>query len=439
VKVPRPAQRSGVSRIGRYFSRKRGLAEFIAGGPLAAVLDELAAALEAKGYCASTIHGYVRAARHVTYALERRQLARRDLSLTGLRAFARTHGDSCRCPHPESAPSANFHSCMEHLLPILQRHGLAAKAARQPPFAEVLGELDQYMVDVRGLSAETRALHLRSLQSVLTMVMRGGGFEPARLTAPALQAYVAERAVRYSAHTVARTVVAIRCLLRFLQTRGVDTSIPLTTLKGPRQTHRLSSDKALTLPQTRALFAPLRGSRDPIAMRDLAILLLLGQVGLRRSDVATLQLEDFHGRASTLTVRRSKSRRGFELPVPGKARDAVLRYVRDGRPAVETTALFVTHAFPYDRGVSAKAVSAVVQRAFRRSGIEHPSHGAHVLRHTLATQLVAARQPLKAIADVMRHKQIDTTAGYVRTDLDRLRSAVFPWPKERDGVGAGAS
>ncbi len=124
-------------------------------------------------------------------------------------------------------------------------------------------------------------------------------------------------------------------------------------------------------------------------MRDLSILLLLGQVRLRRSDVARLQLQDFHARASSLTVRRTKSRRGFELPVPDEARDAVLRYVRYGRPAVQSSALFATHAFPYDRGIAASAVSAVVARAFRRSGIEHPSHGAHVLRHTLATQLVA--------------------------------------------------
>lgn len=112
----------------------------------------------------------------------------------------------------------------------------------------------------------------------------------------------------------------------------------------------------------------------------------------------------------------------------------MLRYVRCGRPAVSTSSLFATHAFPYDAGMTAHAVSAVVERAFKRARIEHPSKGAHVLRHTLATQLVAARQPLKAIADVMRHREIDTTARYVRVDLERLRAAARPWPVEmRDG------
>jgi integrase/recombinase XerD len=165
-------------------------------------------------------------------------------------------------------------------------------------------------------------------------------------------------------------------------------------------------------------------------MRDLAVLLLLAQVGLRRSDIARLRLQDFDGRTGVLTLHRTKSRRGFEMAVPEEAREAVLRYVRHGRPRVGTQALFVTQSFPYDRGISAPAVSAVVERAFRVSGVEHVSRGAHVLRHTLATQLVAARQPIKVVADVMRHREIDTTARYVRVDRDRLRSATSAWPLE---------
>ena len=174
--------------------------------------------------------------------------------------------------------------------------------------------------------------------------------------------------------------------------------------------------------------------REPLAMRDLAIVLLLGQVGLRRADVTKLTIHDFDGRAGILRVQRSKSRRAFELPVPDETREAILRYVRHGRPRVTTSALFVTHAFPYDAGITASGVSALVARAFRRSGVEHSSNGAHVLRHTLATHLVAAKQPLKAIADVMRHRAIDTTVRYTRVDLDRLRAAVCPWPEEASDV-----
>lgn len=422
-----------MSGAGRYFSRRRGLAEFISAGPLAAVLDDLTAALEAKGYSASTIQGYVRAARHVTYCVEHRQLARRALTLAGLRRFARVHGQSCRCPHPERAPSANFYSCTLHLLPLLQRAGIAPSSPRRAPFRDELEAYEAFMREVRGLSDETRAMRIRNVSAVLRALMPRERFDPSRLTAAALQTHVSALAESRSPHTMRGIVDAVRGFLHFLQTRSVDTSTALRLLRGPRAASHLSSRKALTLPQARALLVPLQ-ARDPLAMRDLAIVLLLGQVGLRRTDVAKLQLRDIDARARTVTIRWSKARRASELPLPDEAREAVLRYVRHGRPEVSTSALFVAHAFPYDAGITATAVSAVVRRAFGRARIEHPSKGAHVLRHTLATQLVAARQPLKAIADVMRHRQIDTTARYVRVDLERLRGAARPWPVEvRDG------
>lgn len=427
-----------MSRAGRYFSRRRGLAEFISAGRLAPVLEDLAAELEASGHCPSTIQGYLRAARHVTYCIEHRQLALRELTLDGLRTFARDHGASCRCPHPEKAASANFRSCMPHLLPLLQRAGIAPSSARRAPFQHELEAFEAYMAEVKGLSDETRAMHVRAVLPLLQALMRGGRFEPSRLTGAALQAYVSSLAEGRSANTVRIIVVAIRDFLRFLQTRGIDTSVALRLVKGPRSARHLSSKKALTLAQTRALLAPLQGD-DPIAMRDLAIVLLLGEVGLRRTDVARLQLQDIDARARTLTVRRSKSRRASELPLPDEAREAVLRYVRHGRPAVSTSALFVSQGFPYDAGITARAVSAVVTRAFRRARVEHPFKGAHVLRHTLATRLVAARHPLKAIADVMRHRAINTTTQYVRVDLERLRAAARPWPVEVGDVDQRAT
>ncbi len=289
------------------------------------------------------------------------------------------------------------------------------------------------MAEVKGLSDETRAIHRRALASVLQALMPRGRFEPARMTAIALQSHVTTLAGTRSPHTVHRTVGAIRDFLRFLQTRGIDTAKALAMLKGPKVVTPLSSRKALTVPQMRALLAPLM-RREPLAMRDLAIVLLLGQVGLRRADVTKLTIHDFDGRAGILRIQRSKSRRAFELPVPDETREAILRYVRHGRPKVATSALFVTHAFPYDAGITASGVSGLVARAFRRSGVEHSSNGAHVLRHTLATHLVAAKQPLKAIADVMRHRAIDTTVRYTRVDLDRLRAAVCPWPEETSDV-----
>ena len=362
-----------MSQAARYFSRRRGLAEYISTGPLGPVIEEPTRRLEKKGYCSSTIKGYVRAARHVTYSIERRMLGRRELSLAGLRRFARTHCAACRCPHRERVASANFHSCMAHLLPVLVNAGVATEAARRSVFADEFEAYGKYMTEVKGLRDDTRSLHVRTLMPVLN-ALTPRRFDPTRLTASALQADVSALAATHSPHSVHRTVNAIRAFLRFLRMRGVDTGDALTQVKGPRRARSLASRKALTLSQTRALLEPLRNP-DPLAMRDLAIVLLLGQVGLRRLDVARLTVHDFHGRAGVLRLQRSKSRRAFELPVPDEAREAVLRYVRHARPRVETSALFVSHAFPYDEGITAAGVSAIVARAFREVRRPAPVEG----------------------------------------------------------------
>jgi integrase/recombinase XerD len=71
-----------------------------------------------------------------------------------------------------------------------------------------------------------------------------------------------------------------------------------------------------------------------------------------------------------------------------------------------------------------------VQRAFRRSGLVVASRGAHALRHTVATDLMRAGVSLKAIADVLGHRSLDTTALYAKVDLPRLRAVARPWPTE---------
>jgi len=137
-----------VTTAARYFSRRRGLAAYMAAGSLAPVLDDLASELEAAGHGVETVHGYLRSARHVTYALEHRQLTRRQVTLAGLREFARAHRDACRCPRPGLSGGLNLNSCMAHLLPILRRRGLAAAPPPRAPFEPLLDELDAHLAEV---------------------------------------------------------------------------------------------------------------------------------------------------------------------------------------------------------------------------------------------------------------------------------------------------
>lgn len=409
---------------GGYFSRKKGLRDYMESGGLFPAIEEFASGLDASGYSPVTVAGYLRGARHLTWCIEHRQLRRAELTLENLLAFGRATHPRCGCPFPE-APSCNSFSAMKPFLRILQRRGIAP-VPKPAPFASELDAFGTYLDEVRGVTPETLDARRRSLVDALRVLMPRGRFDVRRLTVSRINAFIAEIAAKRQIQKARWMADSLRAFCRYLDTRGQGPGIDGTAIKGPKAIKYRPSAKALTIEQLRLLLRPLRED-TPLAARDFAVLLVLARTGLRRSDLVRLGLKDFDARAGTLTVRQNKSRREHEIPLPPEARDALLTYVCKYRPQRTGGPLFHAESFPFEKGLTACAVSAIVERAFRRSGIQHPSRGAHTLRHSLATHLVARKMPLKSIADVLVHKSIETTALYTRIDRERLAGIARPW------------
>ncbi len=410
---------------GRYFSRKKGLRDYIESGRLFPAIEEFASELDRGGYSPQTTAGYLRGARHLTWCIEHHRFRRAELTLKHLLAFGRAPHARCECRFPEK-PSCNSFSAMKPFLRVLQRRGIAPTPTR-PPFSSELDGFGTYLDEVRGVAEETRLTRLRALADGLRVLMPRGRFDVRSLTVPAINALVADIAEKRQIQKARWMADTLRAFCRYLDTRGAGPGIDGAAIHGPKAIKYRPSSKALTIEQLRLLLRPLRED-TPLAARDFAVLLVLARTGLRRSDVARLALKDFDARAGNLTVRRNKSRRAHEVPLPSEARDALLAYVCKYRPRRTGDALFHAENYPYEKGLTASAVSAIVTRAFRRSGIEHVSMGAHTLRHSLATHLVARRMPLKSIADVLIHKSIETTMLYARLDRERLAAIARPWP-----------
>jgi len=151
-------------------------------------------------------------------------------------------------------------------------------------------------------------------------------------------------------------------------------------------------------------------------------------LGLRSFEVAALRLEDIDWKNSTLTVRVGKSRRADVLPLPAVTGHAIANYLHKARPATESRAVFVRHRAPLDAPVDAGVIRSVVRQAAARSGLTGRLHGPHRLRHSAATHMLQGGATLKEIADVLRHRSLDTTAIYAKVDLTRLSAIAQPWP-----------
>jgi site-specific recombinase XerD len=167
----------------------------------------------------------------------------------------------------------------------------------------------------------------------------------------------------------------------------------------------------------------------PTGVRDRAILLLLATTGLRNKELRSLELRDIRWREAKVLVRRTKARRDRVVPLLQEAGAALAEYVLHARPRSDSRRIFLQHIPPVRPIDNSSVISRIVRSALERGGIELPDvAGAHLVRHSLATQLVRHRRPINEVADLLGHRSIDTTAIYVKVALPQLADIALPFP-----------
>jgi len=164
----------------------------------------------------------------------------------------------------------------------------------------------------------------------------------------------------------------------------------------------------------------------PEGARDRAILLLLARLGLRAGDIVGLELRDLDWAAARVRVV-GKGRREARLPLPQEVGDAILAYLRARRAGVTCDRVFLRARAPWRPLATSSCVSAIVKRAMVRAAVAAPTRGAHLLRHSAATAMLRDGISLPAIAVVLRHRSVETTAHYAKVDTELLRSVAQPW------------
>jgi len=226
--------------------------------------------------------------------------------------------------------------------------------------------------------------------------------------------------------TTQKLITAMRAFLRYLSFCGaVESALDLAV---PAIAHwRLAAfPRCLSTEELNRLIAACNGSTRS-RRRDRAIVLLLSRLGLRAGDVAQLRLTDVDWKSGTFQVT-GKGRYQVRLPLPQDAGEALLDYL-ECRPGVKhTDRIFLRNIAPFKPFVSGDGISGVVRRSLKRAGIQSPARGAHLLRHTAATEMLRQGVPLEQMGLVLRHRSIDMSAYYAKVDTALLQQVAQPWP-----------
>jgi site-specific recombinase XerD len=404
----------------RYFSASKMLGH-LRSGPSGPYLDGFAAVLEQRSYAAETAVRYLRAAAHVGHVAAEQGASLTDIDL----AVFDKHLRSCRCPRAKGG-RRNHHTIYgaglyrQHLVEIGVCRPASVIAAPAEP--QMIADFKAWLRKHRGASEATIRLYARDAADMLAEL----GSDPADWGAADVRGYFMECACECRRGTVEKITTSLRAVLRYLAVEGrcragLDSAVPAYA-------HWQLADmpRYLSAEQVNRLIAACDGDTGA-RRRDRAIVLLLARLGLRAGDVAQLRLADIEWEAGSLRVT-GKSRYEVRLPLPQDVGDAIAGYL-ECRPSHPSDRVFLRTIAPCRPFENGDGISSLVKRLMKRAGIVTPVKGAHVLRHTAATEMLRHGVPLEKIGLVLRHRGVDTTATYAKADVALLKQVAQPWPE----------
>lgn len=387
-------------------------------GPMVPVVEAYRLELGNRGYTPRSVVNELRQVARLSLWLEDRGLVAADLSTGRVEeflAFQRSLGSH------RSQWSRPGLLC---LLDVLSSSNVVMAEVPVPPASPVevvLAEFERYLLSERALAPGTVVGYVSHARRFL------GGIRASRelpdITAAQVTAAVLSESAAVSVSTTQNFVAGLRSFLGFCFVEGLldaDLSQAALAITGRR---RSSLPRGISKADARAILHSC-DRRSALGRRDYAVLITLLRLGLRRGEVAGLRLDDIDWRAGELVVR-GKGGRLDRLPLPTDVGEAIASYLRRGRPVSDRREVFLKGRAPLGP-IAPGTVASTVRRACRRAGI--PEMGSHRLRHTTACDMVAAGVPLVQVAEVLRHRSLQTTAIYGRVDVERLRLLATPWP-----------
>lgn len=379
-----------------------------------------------RGYRPSSRQAYLKVAKHFIYWHEARSPAARKINRETIRTFLEEHLPVCRCSKPGYKEIKTVRAALKQML-LMRGDASGPKINDEvPPEIEAaIGHFDEYLRNVCGLSEATRWYHCRHARMFLSWLFGDRPLVFARITPQTLCRFVTAIAADYCPGSIGVFVYSLRTFLKFLQFTGHATPSVAAMIPRPPNWSAARVPQALNRKEL-SLFLSVFDCTTAIGKRDYAMARCLTDLGLRGYEVANMQLNAIDWHNGELHLTKTKSRREDVLPIPGTMAKALITYLRYGRPATESRAVFVHHRAPTGQAVQTTTVRGAIRRAFSRAGL--PWSGPHILCNTVATRLLEGGASLKEIADVLRHRSIDTAKSYTKVDLSHLVHVALPWP-----------
>jgi integrase/recombinase XerD len=292
------------------------------------------------------------------------------------------------------------------------------------------GEFEQWLREWRGLAASSTAVLVDEARRFLSWcVSTRASVSLHDLQLSDVDGFLKDRCPPLRRVSRKNVTQSLRCFLRFLHAaeriqRDLAPGVISPTLYAFE-----SIPSALRPEQIAAVLASVRQDRSSSGLRDHAVLLLLATYGLRAGEVARLRLEDVDWRGDRLWIRHTKTGARSCLPLIPAVGDALLDYLRQGRPATAAREVFIHMKAPYTAFARGSSLYPIVRKRLAAAGAEPDGKkGPHTFRHARAASLLRASVSTKAIGDLLGHRSAASTAPYLKLATEDLRAVALELP-----------
>lgn len=298
-----------------------------------------------------------------------------------------------------------------------------------PPHRPVLQSFCDWLMDERSVRPGTADARLR-LAALFLLGITDRGALPldralASLDAKGIEEFFVDFSKRHGMPTLRSMRSAMRLLLKFAATREwvawelIDVVPSLVGWRLSGLPRGLSDEQLTTL-----LTSPWSSGECP--HRDRAVLELLVTYGVRRQQISSLRLVDIDWRGHTIFFAAQKCGKAIHQQLGARVAQSLAEYLCHERPHSDCAYVFLRCHPPHER-LGPGAISDLVRSRMKRCGL--PPYYPHTLRHTFATRLLRAGQPLKVIADLLGHRSLKAVAIYAKVDFNRLLEVAVDWPE----------
>ncbi|MBT4076960.1 MAG: tyrosine-type recombinase/integrase [Chloroflexi bacterium] len=383
---------------------------------------------EERKYAESTVRNYLSSIAHFSQWATGKQLQLHQVNESIVAEFLDKHLPNCCCIKPVCRTYNVLRAALGHLLTVLRAHSVIEPPpiSSQPVDIE-LRRYDRYMRDVRGLATNTRSIILLIVGRLLRSHFCDDEIDLAKITVEHVRQFYAQQIELYSkpANAAGQVISSLRSYFRYRTSLG-DTVQGLTgSLSYPANWQLSSLPKTLSNEEVDQLINSL-GKPCHAMRRSDAILRCALDLGLRSGEIANLSLEDINWHNGTIILRHTKGQREDVMPLPRSTGEAIAAYLQHERPTTTSRSIFMRLVAPRDQPVGPHLIRKTIRQAYARAGL--PYTGSHLLRHTMASRLLASGSSIKEVADVLRHQSLNTTLIYAKLDSRKLVEVALPWP-----------